>query len=181
MRARAAEPSWGGSAVQGTPGLPRPGRDRRGGAATYPLLRVSGGSRSPPKVFASLKSFFGTVGSQTHPHPTPHILLLRREVLIENFLFHTRSVLTRLHLTRDRLVLQVWPQTPTPHFIFYILWEEPLGNNFPGLFVLEDPSSLPNKLAKDVYLCGLSKVREREKKCFRPNHEQGNSFKWMSC
>lgn len=55
VRARAAEPSWGGSAVQGTPGLPRPGRDRRGGAATYPLLRVSGGSRSPPKVFASPK------------------------------------------------------------------------------------------------------------------------------
>lgn len=56
----------------------------------------------------------------------------------------------------------MWPQTPTPHFIFYILREEPLGNHFLGLFVLEDPSSPPNKLAKDVYLCGLSKAREKK-------------------
>lgn len=52
------------------------------------------------------------------PHPTPHILLLRREVLIENFLFHTRSVLPRLHLIGDSLVEGVTTDPdPSLHFL----------------------------------------------------------------
>lgn len=70
VRARAAEPSWEGCS-SGHPGTPAPWERPQGRRRHFQLLRVSGGSRSPPKVFANPKSFFGTVGSQTHPSPNP--------------------------------------------------------------------------------------------------------------
>nr|XP_035973331.1 uncharacterized protein LOC118551561 [Halichoerus grypus] len=157
-------------------GTPAPGNGTRwGGTATYLLLGVSWGSPSPRRVFANLKRFFSNVGAQrllslTHTHT----LLLNRKILIGNFLFHTQSLSpSRSPSTRDNLAENV-ATDPCPQFLSHTPQKEPSWGYFPGLFVLAKPISQPNKLLKPVYLVDFSE-RQKKKKVFRPNPEQGDS------
>lgn len=82
VRARAAEPSSGG-AVLGTPGTPRrPGTPaprastRRGGAATYQLLRVSLGAPGPHQRCSQVLKLLPKCWNSDPPPPPPTLYFL---------------------------------------------------------------------------------------------------------